>query len=232
MDRFELNKKLLEAAKTGDLSAVGSLLQIGADPLGPWDEMDAGAHVLGELFEEASQSACLAEKLPRLVQMFLSCGMDIGKKNLPAHGGDPVDPLWSLAFCRDEHGLRTLKVLLDNALNASSAEALVEHILTDMDICGGCEVGDEGFLSDTVCALRMIMLAASYPHIIENSPYIRRCVELDGNRGELLPRFREWNGFEYHIDISTCTHIPQGLWNATLRIRDRGSREIVWVMKI
>ena len=34
--------------------------------------------------------------------------------------------------------------------------------------------------------------------------------------------------FDYHIDLSTCTNIPNGLQNATLTIRDPKSQKIVW----
>ena len=38
--------------------------------------------------------------------------------------------------------------------------------------------------------------------------------------------------FDYHIDLSTCTNIPNGLQNATLTIRDPKSQKIVWTLSI
>lgn len=38
--------------------------------------------------------------------------------------------------------------------------------------------------------------------------------------------------FDYHIDLSTCTNIPNGLQNATLTIRDPQSPKIVWTLSI
>lgn len=229
---FELNKELFDAAEKGDFAKVEALLQMGADPLGSSDENYPDEDILGELFCCASSDSETAEHMPQLVQLFLTYGMDIENRNIPTDDGDKTNPLWSLAFCQDEHGLRTLKVLLDNALDCKSAEDIVEHIITDMAMCDGCEIEDEWFLGRTVCALKMIMLVASYPHIIEGSQYIRECVELDKNRTENLTMFRNWNGFEYHIDTSTCTNIPYGLRDATLKIQDKQTKEAVWTLII
>lgn len=38
--------------------------------------------------------------------------------------------------------------------------------------------------------------------------------------------------FDYHIDLSTCTNIPNGLQNAILTIRDPQSPQIVWTLSI
>lgn len=38
--------------------------------------------------------------------------------------------------------------------------------------------------------------------------------------------------FDYHIDLSTCTNIPNGLQNAKLTIRDPKSKKIVWTLSI
>ncbi len=38
--------------------------------------------------------------------------------------------------------------------------------------------------------------------------------------------------FDYHIDLSTCTNIPNGLQNATLTIRAPKSQKIVWTLSI
>ena len=55
---------------------------------------------------------------------------------------------------------------------------------------------------------------------------------LEKNDAQMLPLFRNWNDFDYHIDLSTCTNIPNGLQNATLTIRDPKSKKIVWTLSI
>ena len=62
--------------------------------------------------------------------------------------------------------------------------------------------------------------------------YIQKGIELEKNDTQMLPLFRSWNDFDYHIDLSTCTNIPNGLQNATLTIRDPKSKKIVWTLSI
>lgn len=62
--------------------------------------------------------------------------------------------------------------------------------------------------------------------------YIQKGFALEKNDAQMLPLFRNWNDFDYHIDLSTCTNIPNGLQNATLTIRDPKSKKIVWTLSI
>ena len=136
--------------------------------------------------------------------------------------------MWDLQFVSDKNGLKTLKILLDNGLDVQSAEILIDHIFTDMDMCDGSEVDDKRFLRHTIWSIKMIMLTASYPHIIDNNEYIQRCIELSKNDKTKLCDFRVWNKHEYNIDISTCTNVPYGLQDATLTIKDKKTSEDVW----
>ena len=230
--QYELNRELLTAAEKHEFDIIEELLKLGADPLGSSDENDPDEHILGELFCYASDDLVLAEALPQMLERFFAYGMDIKSRNIPAGDGDNINPLWSLAFCQRTNGLNILKVMLDHNLDTVSAEELVEHIFVDMDKCDGCEIEDERFLDITICALKMVMLTASYSHIIYASKYIRECIELESNHEENLYGFRDWDKYTYHIDKSTCTNIPHGLQNATLTIRDIHTNEVVWKMKI
>ena len=82
------------------------------------------------------------------------------------------------------------------------------------------------------CGLKMLMLIASYPTILNESTYLQSCVALEKNDAQMLPQFRNWNDFDYHIDLSTCTNIPHGLRDATLIIRDPKSKKTVWTLSI
>lgn len=230
--QYELNKELLEATTKCDLKKVEHLLSLGADPLGSSDACNPNEHILGELFDYALNDTVLAETMPQIIKLFLAYGMNIGARNILSDDGDNTNPLWTLAFCQDENGLKMLEVLLDHKLDHTSAEELVDHILVDMELFDGCEIEDPWLLERTIYALKMVMLTASYPHIIDLSSYIRECVDLENNRAENLPKFRKWDHFEYHIDKSTCTNIPHGLQDATLTIRDLNTKETVWIFKI
>ena len=231
-NQIELTEELLLAAEKADLAEVETLLQKGADPLGSPDEGDPDEHILGQLFCYASDDDELAKALPNLVQLFYDYGMDISSRNIPFDDGNNINPLWNLAFCPSEAGLKTLKVMLDNGLDVQSAEILIDHIFTDMEMCDGCEIEDAWFRSRTIYALKMGMLAASYSEIMEQSEYIRSCLELEKNTPRRLGEFRNWNAFDYEIDISTCDNIPFGLRNATVRIFDLTSNAHVWTLVI
>ena len=122
--------------------------------------------------------------------------------------------------------------MLEHGLDCDSAEVLVDHILLDMEMCDGCEIEDDWWMESMVFGLKMVMLIASYPILLNQSTYIQSCIELEKNDTQKLPLFRNWNDFDYHIDISTCTNIPHGLQNATLTIQDRKNGEIVWTLFI
>lgn len=167
-----------------------------------------------------------------MLEMFYAHGMDIGRRMSRVGDRACLDPLWNLAFCQDQNGLNILAVMLEHGLPVRSAEAMVGHVLLDMEMFDGCELTDAHFADQTVCALKMILLAASYPHIIEGSEYIRECIDLAHNQAQRLPAFRAWNDFTYHIDQSTCDNLPDGLRNATLTIRDIRTGDPVWKFAI
>ena len=228
LTQTELNEKLYDAVMTDNagMAEVEGLLELGADPLGSYDSIDPGGTTVGDLFCEVSTDRGLSERMPELVRVFIDHGMDIGKRSFPSD--DDVHPLWCLQFDGNENGVRMLKLLLDQVLDIESAEILVDHIFTDMEICSGSDIGDERFAIGTMWSLKMVMLTASYPRILEKSDFIRSCVEIENNDPQNAPKFRVWNDFDYHIDISTCTNVPHGLQNAMLTITEKKTSKRVW----
>ena len=228
---FELNKALFEAVAACNYDEAERLLNLGADPLGFTDETDPNEHLLGELFCRMQDNDDLANAFPMFLELFYAHGMDIAEHKIQEDGSSGC-PLWDLAFCQTEAGLNVLHTMLEHGLDCDSAEVLVDHILLDMEMCDGCEIEDDWWMESMVFGLKMVMLIASYPILLNQSTYIQSCIELEKNDTQKLPLFRNWNDFDYHIDISTCTNIPHGLQNATLTIQDRKNGEIVWTLFI
>ena len=166
-----------------------------------------------------------------LLELFFAHGMDIGARNIP-DDADNIHPLWDLAFADTESGLNILATLLEHGLDCRSAEILVEHILTDLKLCRVYDDDDKWWRGCGCCSLKMVMLAASYPNILENSGYIADCISLAQNDAARLIGFRDWNRFIYQIDLSTSCHAPHDLYGATVRIRKKGTGEVVWTMVI
>ena len=229
---FELNKVLFEAVAACNYEEAERLLNLGADPLGSTDETDADEHLLGELFCEMQDNEALEAAFPKFLELFYAHGMDIASRGLPTDDGDNIHPLWMLAFCQTESGLNVLHTMLEHGLDRDSAEVLVDHILMDMEMCDGCEIEDAWWMERTICGLKMFMLTASYPNLLNQSTYIQSCIALEKNDAQMLPQFRNWNNFDYHIDLSTCTNIPHGLRDATLTIRNPKSKKTVWTLSI
>lgn len=230
--QFALNKELLEAAEMCDLGKVEELLKQDADPLGSPDERDPEEHILGELLCSSVDDEKLAETMPDLLRLFFTYGMDIAARNIPADSEDNINPLWHLAFVNNEAGMKMLQVLLDHGLDCLSAEVLISHIFTDMGLCDGCDVDDEWWRERWSYALKMVMLAASYPPIPAGSTYIADCISLSENNADRLIDFRSWNRFTYEIDLSACDNMPHGLRNAIVQIKDAETNAIVWTMVI
>lgn len=243
-EALALNKQLMEACLACDFAGVEALLEQGADPLG---SCTADGHgkvelVLESLFLEAihfgdSEDADrMGKALPELVRIFLAHGMDIPARQAAMDKNDDnyIRPLWDLAFCSNEAGLKTLSVFLEHGLDPSSAEDLVEHILVDSDFCYGSngkddrQLTDDDFQGETFDDLKMVMLAASYPDVLNNSPYLQECVDLTENDPEKLIGFRNWNDFDYRIDWSVRREPPGVLIAGLLTIRDRRTGEDVW----
>lgn len=228
---FELNKALFEAVVACNYDESERLLNLGADPLGFTDETDPNEHLLGELFCRMQDNDDLANAFPKFLELFYAHGMDIAEHKIQEDGSSGC-PLWDLAFCQTEAGLNVLHTMLEHGLDCDSAEVLVDHILLDMEMCDGCEIEDDWWMESTVFGLKMVMLIASYPILLNQSTYIQSCIELEKNDTQKLPLFRNWNDFDYHIDISTCTNILHGLRDATLTTRDPKSKKTVWTLSI
>lgn len=230
--QLELNRALLEAVKETDVERAEVLLQQGADPLGIFDEKEYDNFVLHEMFIDVAWEEELNEKRQELLRLFLAYGMDVSTTNTAPEIDDYLNPVWLMAHMNNEGGIRMLKLLLDHGLDVVSAEILFNHIFLDMGLCVGCEIYDESWLEEWRYPMKMMMLVASYPHILEASDYIRRCVEVERNDVSWLSSFRDWTRFVYEIDLSTCDRLPHGLRNATLHIRDTKTGDIVWSMYI
>lgn len=232
-NQFELNNALYHAVKSCNIKEAEHLLKVGADPLGSANEAKPNEHLLGELFDEIDDydNKTWPLMLPEFLRLFYAYGMDIAGRNIPMYDDWDIHPLWDLALYPSEAALKILNTMLEYELDCNSVQVLVDHIL-DMEMCGGCDIDDEEFMKHTAYGLKMVMLTASYPEILRNSRYLQDRIELKNNDEQKLPFFRDWDAFDYKIDLSSCTNIPFGLLNAGLTIYNKGTNEAVWKFSI
>ena len=99
--------------------------------------------------------------------------------------------------------LRTLKRLLDHGLDADSAAECWSHALMDCVflMCGFGDLSKKSVRKELIWTLKMVMLIASYEHILSADDELRRWIGFKHNDYDLL-RFREWNDFSYEFDDS------------------------------
>lgn len=229
MTQFELNKQLYEAVTDSpiNLSRVENFLKLGADPLGSDDENEKEKHIIGDIFVDAEDNESLADCIEDVMNLLFKYGMDISSKLDEYDGNDNLNPLWDLAFNFSESGIRILKLLLDHNIDTESVEIMVEHILVDMCfLSGGLSVLEDWFYTHDIFSIKMIMLAASYSHIIDNSEYLRRKIWYDKN-GFNTEKFRNWNDFDYHIDMTKCND-KTGYQDSVITIIEKATGKTVW----
>ena len=72
----------------------------------------------------------------------------------------------------------------------------------------------------------MLLLGASYEHIINNDEHLREFICFKDNTYD-IHKFRNWNDFEYYFDTSHCSRKPE-LYGAIVHISDKKTGEKVW----
>ena len=242
---IELNKKLLDASIKDeiDYNEISNLLEQGADPLGCCDE-ELGDYVLEEIlmnyYEKInSNNIDNKERIVDLIDFFIAKGFK--PSNIEKGTDDGPCIMWHFYFIASESGIQILKKFLDNGLKAEALEDYINHFYTDTAMVDGYYKENDSdeikqhFDKALRYGLKMVMLSASYPHILNESEYLRSCIEMnDTNKDNSydLTKFRDYNNYEYELDISTCDHLPYGLRNATVRIKEKQNKNIVWMLHI
>lgn len=223
-EEISLNQRLRHACTNEivDFALVESLLKQGADPLGGLAEsgLDLMDHVYGEILCDGD-----SKNLPRITELFLQYGMDIEKPRIPYDDDDSLHPMWQFAFVQDEYSAQALKMLLDNGLSADAAGEMYGHTMFDLL---NIECGDPNGEWNDVCtwSLKLMMLCASYNHILENDPYIQRVIGYSYNSFD-THLFQDWNRFTYTYDTSRCHPQPE-LYRSVVHVYDTVSQKEVW----
>lgn len=224
----ELNKKLFNECikEVVDFALVESLLKQGADPLGPTslEEFDITEHIYGEIILDFCYNE--GKNLPEITKIFLKHGMDISNPRVPYDSGNSSNPLWDFAFLANEYSAKTLKILLDSKIAYENIAEFWKHAVFDMVYVADVDPNDPTCKEDVVWTMKMIMLCASYPHIINEDSDLREfiCYELNDYDVSL---FRAWDEYEYKFDTTFCETTPS-LRNSIAKIYEKESKKEVW----
>lgn len=227
-EEVELNIKLYEACSKEEIDAreVEELLLKGADPLGAtaisgWNLLD---HVYEILVCESQSNDSV--NLPIITELFLKHGMDINNPRVPYDGDNSTHPLWSYAFISSQHSIKALKLLLDAGLDADSAYEFWNHAIYDHVNIVRENPNDDRYNKYYVWTIKMMMLIASYKHILDEEETFRDFIKLDINNFD-LSMFRNWDDFDVEFDTSRCIDYPE-LYRSIVNIYFKKTGECVW----
>lgn len=233
-EEIQLNRKLLEECVKEhiDFIAVEELLKQGADPLGGtelfgWSLLD---HVYGDIVGYSQDYNSV--ELPQLTELFLKYGMNIDKPKIPYFSPNSIHPLWMYAFVMNENAIIALKLLLDHRLSAESFAEFWDHAMTDFFgfSCGifrcGDPQNDKFWNYECVWAFKMLLLGASYDHILENDEELQDFICCDMNTYD-IHNFRNWDNYEYYFDTAYCEKSPE-LYGSIIHIYEKATGEEIW----
>ncbi len=229
-EQIELNKKLYEVVSKEhiDFYAAEELLKQGADPLGGtevygWELVD---HIYGDIVG-GSQDYNSVE-LPQLTELFLKYGMDVDNPKIPYDYSASTNPMWQFAFVTNENAIYALKMLLDKGLSEESFGAFWGHCIDDFFLIDCVNPHEEHWNYECTWSFKMLLLGASYDHILDNDEALRELICYDYNNYD-VHKFRNWDNYKYIFDTSHCDYSPE-LYKSILYIYDKETGEEVWKM--
>ena len=225
----ELNKKLYDECqkKHIDFRAVEELLKQGADPLGGTDECGWGLleHIYGELVADSQLNDSVY--LPKITELFLKYGMDVENPRIPYDNENSIAPMWDFAFVTNENAILALKMLLDHGLSAEGFARFWDHSMSDFfHVACGDPQNDDFWNYECVWAFKMLLLGASYDHVLNADEGLREFICCDHNKYD-VHNFRDWDNFDYFFDTSHCDRIPE-LYGSVIHIYEKDSGTEVW----
>ena len=187
----ELNNHLHDECirETPDYGKIEELLKQGADPLGAtavsgWGLLE---HIYGEILCDTQHQN--SKNLPRITELFLKYGMDIDNPRVPYDGENSINPMWEFAFAMNENSVHALKMLLDHQLSADSAGQMWSHAIGDLDLFCEDPCDHEFWNYECTWVLKMMMLCASYAHVLNNDEGLQKLIHCDHNTYDLRYEF-------------------------------------------
>lgn len=232
-NEIELNSKLIDECTKDKVNfeVVEDLLKQGADPLGATAAggIDIFEHIYDDIITESCDTSSV--NLPKLTELFLQYGMNIDKPRIPYDDMGSANPIWSFTFVPNENSIKALKMLLDNGMSADSFAKFWDHSMTDYITLGFCDPeADEFEKKSYTWTFKMILLGASYDHILNEDECLRENICYSDNTSD-VHMFRNWNDFEYKFDASHC-NIPHDLYGLIIHIYSKETKQEVWTISV
>jgi hypothetical protein len=215
--------------KVPNYSKIEELLRNGADPLGPCEPSGYGLldHIFSELIFKTRENKSI--NLVHLTKLFIKYGMNVEKPRIPYDNDNSLSPLNMMSHAPNHQTIGVSKLLLDDGLSAEAfGEFWVKSIDEQINYYSE-DPNDPSYNEWFVYTFKMIMLASSYPHILNEDKALKELICYDKNSTR-LQEFRNWDEHRYIFDTSACKETPH-LKNCIITVYDKFDRAI-WKMKI
>ena len=222
--KLPLNMELLAvcSADVIDYKRAEELLQKGAEPLGYIEEGGWPDNLYTSVVWNLYKGMDTKEDYYKITELFLRYGMDIAKPAIPYDHDDVLSPIYNYIGVKNDCMLRTMRLLLDHGLTAEDAGIGWGQQIEDFVNVNG-DFSDEVVQTEFPYYVRMLMLIASYPHVLENDECLQKEIWYKYNQGRVdLLRFREWDWYDYTVDGTW------EVWKSVTTITDKETNETVW----
>lgn len=234
-EHMDLDSALMSALyeEQINLKRICSLLEQGANPLGicknrnGWRIRPVVEYILNQ--SELNDY----ENAPMVIQAFFEHGMVVPETQNPLD--DPEkDPLFNVAEIANEAGIRMLKVFLDQGCSIQTVENTVLHIVDGLRSKAGneCLHPDNCWFEEAVYHVKMIMLIASYPQIVEGSKLLQNLIAYNDNNTSLLIQFKDWNSLAVSFDSLPNEDPDAFLEDTVIVVICSDVKDINWSMKV
>lgn len=232
-EEIKLNQMLYDECckETINFATVEELLKAGADPLGGTEATGIRLldHIYGDIVGGSQYNNSV--DLPRITELFLKYGMNIDKPKIPYDNANSINPAWEFGFVTNENAIIALKMLLDRGLSYESFGLFCDHTITDFfHIECGDPQNDEFWNHECTWTFKMMLLGASYDHILNNDKDLKNFLCCDYNSYD-IKNFRNWDKYDYYFDTSRCVKSPE-LYKSIIHIYEKESGKEVWTIGV
>lgn len=225
-DIRDLNTRLLIActAEKPDLELIDELLKKGAQPLGMSKRDETVYEEILFHYIDCARENDDDSAFAEITALFLENGLNVS--NPPSAYKKVLESFfWCYAFYSGETAVKTMRLFLENGLDADLAGKFWSHMLTDIHFAGfnmkrayDTEAVTESF--------RMLLLIAAYPHILLEDKYLQGEVWLSEN-GYDYTNFRNIENYSFSYDYTYCRKgkTPE---RAIVSVSEKESGNNVW----
>lgn len=228
-----LNMQLLEEclADTINYEKAEELLRRGAEPLGYVEDDGWPNNLYSVVLNYLYDRQYTGEDFYKITELFLRYRMDIAEPAIPYDREWVLHSISTFLGVKNDCMLRTMRLLLDHGLKAEDAAmgwvCQIEDLLNTF-----WSFRDPTLQAEFPDYVRMLMLTASYPHVLKTDDCLQEDIWYEYNHNRCpVEIFNEWDWYDIDVDTSKCEGVPQ-LHRSLINLREKATGKIVWTFGI